>query len=206
MTTMLGISDYPAFAAAVLVFLMLPGPGTFAILGSTAQAGSRGGYSALAGLMIGDWILMGAAMAGVAAALSAHPVLFQALQWGGVVYLGWTGLRLLLAHEQGNDDVPPKAGAYFRHGLLITLMSPKAIVFYMAFFPLFIDPAHYRGLATLAAMGGSISVLTLAYCSALIFAGEWIARRIRGSVVLWRILSRLAGIALIGFGARLAAE
>jgi len=204
---MLGISDYWAFVATVLVFLMLPGPGTFAVLTSSAKGGLRGGYAALAGLMMGDWLLMLAALVGVAALLATHPLLFKAVQWLGVAYLLWIGLQLLRSSGKLNVvPLPITPGAYFRQGFLITLINPKAIVFYMAFFPLFIDPARYDGLPTLVAMGGSISLLTFLYGTLLIVSGNWAARRLRANNSVGRWLSRFAGVALIGFGARLAAE
>jgi threonine/homoserine/homoserine lactone efflux protein len=76
----------------------------------------------------------------------------------------------------------------------------------MAFFPLFVDPATFRGPVTLAAMGITISLLTFAYGSLLIVAGNWTARRLRNNRTIGRWLSRLAGVALLGFGARLATE
>jgi leucine efflux protein len=204
---MLGISDYWAFIAAVLVFLMLPGPGTFAVLTSTAKGETRGGYAALFGLMIGDWLLMLAALVGVAALLAAHSMLFRAVQWLGVAYLVWVGAQLLRASGKVHaTPLPITPGTYFRQGFLITLINPKAIVFYMAFFPLFIDPARYDGLPTLLAMGSTISLLTFLYGSILILGGNWAARRLRENVFVGRWLSRFAGVALIGFGARLATE
>jgi threonine/homoserine/homoserine lactone efflux protein len=86
------------------------------------------------------------------------------------------------------------------------VINPKAIVFYMAFFPLFIDPASFAGAQTLAVMGLSISLLTLLYGSLLIVAGDWAARRLRAHRVVGRWLSRLSGVALIGFGAKLATD
>ena len=204
---MLGISDYWAFVAAVLVFLMLPGAGTFAVLTATAKGRLRGGYAALAGLMIGDWMLMLAAIVGVAALLAAHPVLFKCVQWLGVAYLVWLGVRLARASGQSRAaHAPIASGTHFRQGFLITVINPKAIVFYLAFFPLFIDPARYQGPATLVAMGGTVSFLTFLYGSVLIVAGNWAARRLRAHASAGRWMSRLAGVALIGFGARLATE
>lgn len=204
---MLGISDYWAFVAAVLVFLMLPGPGTFAVLTSTAKGGLRGGFAALTGLMIGDWLLMLAALVGVAALVAAHPALFTAVQWLGVAYLVWVGIQLLRASGEINAmPLPMTPGTYFRQGFLITLINPKAIIFYMAFFPLFIDPSRYQGFATLGALGATISFLTFAYGTALIVCGNWVVRRLRANALVGRWSSRFAGVALIGFGARLAAE
>jgi threonine/homoserine/homoserine lactone efflux protein len=202
-----GIVDYPAFIAAVLVFLMIPGPGTFAVVTSSAKGGPRGGYAALAGLMLGDWVLMAAAMVGVAALLAAHPLLFRGLQYAGAAYLVWVGLQLLRARRgDGAARRPDIAGAHFRQGFLITVVNPKAIVFYMAFLPLFIDPRSYQGPLTLATMAVTIATLTLLYGSVLVWAGHWAAGRLRRNRRIGRWLSRLAGIAVIGFGARLATD
>lgn len=203
---MLGVTDFPAYVLAVLVFLMLPGPGTFAILGATAAGGVRSGYAALAGVVLGDWLLMLAAMAGVAALLHAHPLLFRAVQWLGVGYLVWIGVQLLWRGVASPRSPMPHARQALRRAFLITLLNPKAIVFYMAFFPLFIDPARYQGVATLAVLGATASALTLAYCSLLIVAGHWAAARLRAHRLAVRVLARLAGVAMIGFGARLATD
>ncbi len=204
---MVGVTDIAAFAGTVLVFLMIPGPGTFAVLTASAKGGVRGGYACLAGLMLGDWLLMVAAMLGIAALLLAHPLLFRAVQYLGVAYLVWVGVQLLRARGDGPSTLLPIGpGTYFRQGFLITVINPKAIVFYMAFFPLFIDPARYQGAATLLPMGALISLITLAYGTLLVVGGAWLARRLRANRVVGRWLSRLAGVALIGFGARLATD
>jgi threonine/homoserine/homoserine lactone efflux protein len=204
---MAGVTDIAAFALAVLVFLMLPGPGTFAVLTSSARGGLRGGYASLAGLMLGDWLLMIAAMVGVAALLMAHPLVFRGVQYLGVAYLVWVGLQLLREREAGTTTLLPiTPGTYFRQGFLITVINPKAIVFYMAFFPLFIDPARYEGPLTLATMGAIVSLLTLLYGSLLVTGGHWVAQRLRAHRAVGRWLARLAGVALIGFGARLATD
>lgn len=144
---MLGINDFGAFCVAILVFLALPGPGTFALLTSTAKGGFRAGAAATAGLIAGDQILLWLAVAGVAAMLAAHPKVFSAVQYLGAAYLAWIGLRLLFARRD-SDASPVRIlpRHYARQALLITLLNPKAIVFYMAFFPLFIDPARHLGL------------------------------------------------------------
>jgi leucine efflux protein len=199
-----GITDYWSFVAAVIVFLMLPGPGTFAVLTSTGQGKVRGGFAALFGLILGDWILMALAMLGVAALLQAHPLVFRGVQYLGVAYLVWVGVQLLRAKEGVNTTLLPiRAGKFFRQGFFITLINPKSIVFYMAFFPLFIDPATYRGATTFLAMAGTISLLTLAYGGLLVGVGHLVARRLARNPFVARSASRLAGAVLIGFGIKL---
>jgi leucine efflux protein len=199
-----GISDYGAFCAAILLFLALPGPGTFALLTSTGKGGFRAGAAATLGVIAGDQVLLWLAVAGVAALLAAHPAAFKAVQFAGAAYLGWIGLKLLFARgDAGASPVRIEPRRYARQAFVITLLNPKAIVFYMAFFPLFIDPATHRGLPTFAAMALTIAVITAAYCLALCAFAHAVAAKVKAHRAFARWLERLAGVFLIGFGMRL---
>ena len=200
---MFGIADYGAFCAAILLFLALPGPGTFALLSSTGQGGLRAGAAATAGLILGDQLLMWLAVAGVAAVLAAHPAWFKAVQYLGAAYLGWVGLRLLFDKAGSAAPLRVKPGHYLRQALLITLLNPKAIVFYMAFFPLFIDPTAHQGLPTFAAMALTIALITAVYCMLLCSFAQAVSRQVRAHRRLALALQRLAGLFLVGFGLRL---
>ena len=200
---MFGISDYGAFCAAVLLFLALPGPGTFALLTSTGKGGFRAGAAATFGLIVGDQVLLWLAVAGVAALLAAHPDVFKAVQYGGAVYLGWIGLRLIFGREGRTSPIHIEPRHYLRQALLITLLNPKAIVFYMAFFPLFIDPATHQGGATFLAMAATIAALTAVYCLTLCAFARAVAQKVKANRRAARWLERCAGLFLVGFGIRL---
>lgn len=202
-----GITDYGAFCAAILLFLALPGPGTFALLNSTAKGGFRAGAAATLGVIAGDQVLLWLAVAGVAALLAAHPAAFRSVQWLGAAYLAWIGLRLLFARPGAEaSPVRIRAGHYARQALLITLLNPKAIVFYMAFFPLFIDPATHLGLPTFALMALTIAAITLAYCLLLCAFAQALSQKVRAHRRLAQTVERLAGVCLIGFGIRLGTQ
>jgi len=203
---MFGVADYPAFVVAVLVFLAIPGPGNLALLTSTAKGGVRGGLAATFGVILGDQVLMWLAVAGVAAALAAHPAVFTAIQWGGAAYLAWLGARMLLAKPGAAPILDIKPRRYLRQAMLITLLNPKAIVFYMAFFPLFVDPARHLGLLTFAFMAVSIAVLTFLYCITAIAITRWFGTRLQGGTPAARVLEKLAGAALIAFGIKLLSD
>ncbi len=200
---MFGISDYGAFCAAILLFLALPGPGTFALLTSTGKGGFRAGAQATFGLIVGDQVLLWMAVGGVAALLAAHPAAFQLVQYGGAAYLGWIGLRLIFAKEGHVAPIHIEPRRYARQAFLITLLNPKAIVFYMAFFPLFIDPATHRGALTFAAMAATIAALTAVYCLTLCAFAQAVAQQVKAHRRLARWLERAAGVFLLGFGIRL---
>ena len=201
---MFGISDFSAFCASILLFLALPGPGSFALLTSTAKGGFRAGAAATFGVIAGDQVLLWLAVAGVASLLAAHPLAFKAVQYAGAAYLAWIGLRMLFSRGDGSaSPVYIEPRAYARQAFFITLLNPKAIVFYMAFFPLFIDPATHRGLPTFAAMAITIAVITALYCLALCAFANAVAAKVRAHRTAARWLERLAGVFLIGFGLRL---
>ena len=201
---MFGIADYGAFVVAIVVFLAIPGPGNLALITSTGKGGVRGGLAATMGVIAGDQVLMWAAVAGVAALLAATPTLFSAVQWIGAGYLAWLGWKMLTAKPGDAPVLNIRPRQYFQQAAAITLLNPKAIVFYMAFFPLFVDPAHHQGLVTFGAMAATIAALTFAYGLGMTLIVHFLAERLRANPRIGRTLEKIAGVFLIGFGVKLA--
>jgi leucine efflux protein len=201
---MLGIADYGAFVVAIIVFLAIPGPGNLALITSTGKGGVRGGLAATLGVIAGDQVLMWLAVAGVAALLSSYPAAFSAVQWLGAAYLAWLGFKMLTAKPGDAPVLNIRPRQYFQQGLTITLLNPKAIVFYMAFFPLFVDPAKHQGLITFGAMAATVAVLTFLYGLTAVLLTHFLAERMRAKPVIGRMLEKVAGVFLIGFGIKLA--
>ena len=76
--------------------------------------------------------------------------------------------------------------------------------FYMAFFPLFVDPARHQGLLTFGVMAATIAVLTFLYCVVVIAITHFAADRMRASPRVAAWLNRIAGTMLVAFGVKLA--
>jgi threonine/homoserine/homoserine lactone efflux protein len=201
---MFGIADYGAFVAAIILFLAIPGPGNLALITSTGKGGIRGGLAATLGVIAGDQVLMWAAVAGVAALLGAYPAAFHLVQWLGALYLAWIGFKMLRTRPGAPPILHIRPHHYLRQAMMITLLNPKAIVFYMAFFPLFVDPARHRGLVTFAVMALTIAVLTFLYGLAATLLAHFLAERVRANPRVTGWLHKIAGTLLIGFGVRLA--
>ena len=200
---MFGVADYGAFVVAVIVFLAIPGPGNLVLLTATGKGGVKGGLAATLGVIAGDQVLMWLAVAGVATLLTTSPRLFTAVQWLGAAYLAWMGWRMIMAQPGAAPVLRIRSGQYFRQALLITLLNPKAIVFYMAFFPLFVDRARHQGLATFGFMAATVAGITLLYCALAVTLARLFAERLRAMPQVVRWLNRLAGTLLLGFGLRL---
>ncbi len=202
---MFGIQHYSGFVTAVLVFQAVPGPGVLAILRATAQDGIKAGMGAVLGSLCGDFLYMLAAMLGLAAVLAAYPVAFTALRWVGIAYLIWIGISLLRSESSPNaSSASTSARIHFRRAFTITLTNPKAILFFMAFFPIFLRPDE-RSL-TLGIMIVHVLGIGLVYGAGLVLIGNFVAQLLSGFKAVRTLATRLAGMMLIGFGIRLALD
>jgi len=200
---MFGIADYPAFVLAVIVFLASPGPGNLALLTSTAKGGLRGGLAATLGVIVGDQVLMWAAVAGVAAVLATQPEFFQAMQWLGAAYLSYIGYKMWTTKEGDAPVINITVGHYFRQSLWITLLNPKAIMFYMAFFPLFIDPQAHAGFFTFGVMAVTVAALTFLYGLIVCVLAQRLSTRLQQRPWIGRVLQKIGGGLLVAFGLKL---
>jgi len=202
--SMFGIADYGAFVIAIIIFLLVPGPGNLALITSTGKGGIRGGLGATGGVILGDQVLIWMAVAGVAAMLATYPAAFRVVQWLGAAYLAWLGLRMWFARPGDKPVLHIRTGQYLRQAFLITLLNPKAIVFYMAFFPLFVDPMRHQGLLTFGVMAATVAVLAFVYGLTMTLLTHFLAARMRSNPVVSSVLNKLAGLFLVGFGVKLA--
>jgi len=204
---MFDIQNYGSFIVAILVFQAIPGAGTIAILDSTARNGRGAGMSSVMGTLAGDLLFMIAAVAGLAALLQANPILFRSLQWFGAAYLCWMGGKLVLTRADGNLAVARHSLtqlAYFRRAFAVSLTNPKVILFFIAFFPLFLKPN--ASTITLPAMMLHVTILSLAYQTALVLIGNLVAVRLKAFLHARLIATRLAGVTLIGLSVKLASS
>jgi threonine/homoserine/homoserine lactone efflux protein len=201
-----GIHNYTGFVAAIVAFQLIPGPGALVILNTTARHGVRSGMGAFVGTLAGDLLFMLSAVLGLAAVLAARPVILSSLQWVGIVYLCWLGLKLLRSRAGEEGAGAPRAHdcwTGFRRGFAVCLTNPKAIMFFMAFFPLFLSPGSRP--RTLGLMMAHVSLISLAYQTGLVFVGHAIAAKFSRvqHARLWA--RRCVGLGLLGFGIKLAA-
>ena len=201
---MFDIQNYTSFVMAILLFQLIPGAGTIAILNATARNGIGAGMGAVMGTLLGDFLFMIAALAGLATLMQQNPFLFELLQYFGAGYLCWLGIGLIRTHvEHRHTNEPHQSGwTYFRQACAVSLTNPKVMLFFVAFFPLFLAPHATHG--TLVAMVLHVSILSFLYQTGLVLLGNGIAKKMNTfpSARKWAI--KLAGIALIGFGIKLA--
>ncbi len=208
-----GIPDYWAFVVAGLMIILLPGPNSMFVVSQSARRGRASGYAAAAGVFVGDAVLMALTYLGAASVLRTQPALFLVIKYLGAAYLVWIGLRLVLSgmsrvrrpRPTGEEQAAPSAGrGSFATALLLSLLNPKAILFYVAFFVQFLRPDAEHPLATFLILALTLQVISMAYLSVLILAGTALAARFRRHQRAAGGLTAGVGTAFVGFGARLA--
>ncbi|MGM0633395.1 MAG: LysE family translocator [Pseudomonadota bacterium] len=131
-----------ALFGAMAVLALIPGPGIFAVVARTMASGLRHGFLVVAGVVAGDFVFITLALLGLVALAELMGGLFVVLKYLGAAYLVWLGLSLLFSKGSRAQVSPMKApsrAASFAAGLLTTLGNPKAILFYLSFFPAFMD-------------------------------------------------------------------
>jgi leucine efflux protein len=207
-----GITDLSTFILGTIFIVLLPGPNSLYVMSVASRWGVAAGYRGACGIFLGDLILMILSATGVASLLQATPVLFMVLKYSGAAYLCWLGVGLLRSawrdfrgsHDEERTAAPADDSRPFRMALLISLMNPKAILFFVSFFIQFVSPDYAHPGLSFLILGLIVQVCSALYLSALIFGGTRLAALFRRRKRLAASATGGVGGLFIGFGVKLA--
>ncbi|MFC4536584.1 leucine efflux protein LeuE [Sphaerisporangium dianthi] len=208
-----GITNIWAYVIGAFLIILLPGPNSLYVLTMGAQRGVRTGYRAACGVFVGDTVLMVLSAAGVASLLQSTPMLFNVVKYSGAAYLAWLGFTMIRAavrswrgkEEQGTTgEAAPDLADPFRKALTISLLNPKAILFFISFFVQFVDPHYGAPALSFLILGAICQFFSVIYLSTLIFGGVYLANQFRRRRRLSAGLTSGVGALFLAFGARLA--
>lgn len=216
---MLGITDLSTYLVGLILIILLPGPNSIYVLSVAARRGVRDGYRAAAGVWTGDAVLMTLSAAGVASLLKANDLAFSIVKFAGATYLGWLAFTMLrgalatwrsrrtvaeVAADAADAAAPATPGERpYRRALVISLLNPKAILFFVAFFVQFVDPAYAHPALSFVVLGTLAQVASVAYLSALIFFGTRLAAAFRQRKALSAGATSAVGAVFLGFAVKL---
>jgi threonine/homoserine/homoserine lactone efflux protein len=196
------------FLALSILLIVIPGPDTAVVTKNALLGGRRSGLLASVGVSLGLTVWTIAAAFGIAALLRASAVGFLALKLAGAAYLIWIGVQMLRARglpapSEGRRGAGTGLRS-LRQGLLSDLGNPKIAVFFTSFLPQFVR-GDGSAFASLLFLGVIFAALTLAWLTAYSLMVGHASGLLRRPAVR-RVLDRLTGVILIGFGIRLALE
>ncbi|WP_433349738.1 leucine efflux protein LeuE [Microtetraspora malaysiensis] len=226
-----GITDIWTYAIGAFLIILLPGPNSVYVLSTAAQRGVRQGYRAASAVFIGDTVLMVLSAAGVASLLKSNPTLFNVVKYAGAGYLAWIGFGMLRAawsawRSRGVAETAAaetaaaesvtaggvatetasagKSADPFRRALVISLLNPKAILFFVSFFIQFVDPSYGAPAVSFLILGTIVQIFSALYLSMLIFGGTFLSAQFQQRRRLSAGLTSGVGALFLGFGAKLA--
>jgi threonine/homoserine/homoserine lactone efflux protein len=192
---------YLAYVLACFVITIIPGPTVTLIAANSLAHGTRAGLLNVVGTQIGLGLMMLVLIVGLSSIIATMGVWFDWLRFIGAAYLIWLGWKLLRSSGSLDDSATVPRGGFVTQGFLVLMGNPKALLWFGAFIPQFVDPATdyvwqvvllgLTAMATAAISDGAYAVL----------AGRARTMLSRHRV---RLVSRLGGLCLIGGGAWLA--
>jgi threonine/homoserine/homoserine lactone efflux protein len=194
---------YLAYIAACFVIAIIPGPTVTVIVANSLAHGTRAGLLNVAGTQLGLGLMMAVLVVGLSSVIAAMGWLFDWLRWAGAAYLIFLGYKLLRAPDALADAgaAATPRGGFFLQGFLVMMSNPKALLWFGAFIPQFVDPkGDYVGQTVLLGLTAMAVALLSdgAYAVLTGGAGSLLSRK------RVRLVSRLGGGFLIGGGIWLA--
>jgi threonine/homoserine/homoserine lactone efflux protein len=192
------------FAAAAVVFAVIPGPAVFYVVTRSVAQGRTAGLASAAAIEVGNLVHVAAAMLGVSALLAASATAFTVVKYAGAAYLVYLGVLALLARGgvAPDDDAPPQPlRRVVTQGIVVSVLNPKTALFFLAFLPQFVDPSRGPVPLQIGVLGVLLATITWlsdsTYALVTGTAGNWL----RGNARVRRAQRLATGGAYITLGA-----
>jgi len=192
------IEIWIAYLSAVLILMITPGPSQLLMLSNTLGSGFKKSVATIAGDLTANSLQMTIASVGLASILYASQYTFTVIKWLGVAYLVFMGVRLIRRTPSENvvgDQQAKSIKTLYMQGFVTSASNPKAIIFFAALFPQFLDPQEPVALQLLI-LGLTYLTIDGIFLSVYGSLAEWIAERFKSRVS--KNLDRISGSFLIG--------
>jgi homoserine/homoserine lactone efflux protein len=200
------IGLYSVFLATTVMLILVPGPAAITVAAQGASHGSNKAFLGVLGVATADVSFFALSATGIASLIIASNLLFSAIKWVGVAYLLYLGSTALFSRSGAiRIDSRPKEGKasrLFYQGLVVQLANPKALLYFSALLPQFVDPSAPI-LFQMLVMGGSCLLADLLVYRLFSLLGNRLARQ---KLQAWVVsaINKAAGITLISTGVRIA--
>lgn len=200
---MIAFSTFLTVALASFLLVIVPGPNVTVIVANSLRAGTRAGLMTVGGTQLGVFLVILIVAAGLESVVALMGEAFFWVKLAGAAYLVWLGYKMLRSDGrlgEAENVEPPKIG-YFWQGFLVFCSNPKALFFFGAFLPQFVDLSRDTFSQTL--LLGMVFLVLATICDSIYAilagkAGSWLTRP------KVRIAEIASGVCLIGGGVWLA--
>ena len=194
----MSIEFWLVYVSTVLVLMITPGPSQLLMLTNSLGCGFKRSRATAAGDLTANALQMMVASAGLASILSASKYTFLIIKWMGVAYLLLMGIKLIRTKQKKHIRVrkePTKTlASLYAQGFLTSASNPKAVIFFAALFPQFLDP-NQAIISQLCILGATYLALDGIFLSVYGAFADWLARKFKDR--LMTSLDKISGSFLI---------
>lgn len=215
---MFGIENYLGFIAASILLNITPGTDSMYIITRSISQGSKAGFYSVLGITSGILVHTLLAALGLSILLANSPTAFMIVKYIGAGYLCYLGFKMIINKNESLilDSLPedeklikPKHSDHwkiYKQGVLTNVFNPKVALFFIAFFPHFIDSSYAYGMLSFLILGLSFATTGFIWCSCLALLASVFSKNLRENPSIESVLNKIGGVVFIGLGIKLLTE
>ena len=215
---MFGIENYLGFILTGILLNITPGSDTMYIITRSISQGKKAGLYSVLGIVSGILVHTVLAALGLSIILANSPLAFTIVKYIGASYLCYLGFKMLINRSESviADNLPntekltqAKTLNYkqiYRQGVLTNTFNPKVALFFIAFFPQFIDPSYAHSTLSFLILGLIFALTGLIWCLCLALLASRFSEKLRENPAIESMLNKFSGVVFIGLGIKLLTE
>ena len=215
---MFGIENYLGFILTGILLNITPGSDTMYIITRSVSQGKKAGLYSVLGIVSGILVHTVLAALGLSIILANSPLAFTIVKYIGASYLCYLGFKMLINRSESviADNLPntekltqAKTLNYkqiYRQGVLTNTFNPKVALFFIAFFPQFIDPSYAHSTLSFLILGLIFALTGLIWCLCLALLASRFSEKLRENPAIESMLNKFSGVVFIGLGIKLLTE
>ena len=215
---MFGIENYLGFVLAAILLNLTPGTDSMYIITRSVSQGQAAGVYSVLGITTGALVHTLFAALGLSVLLANSPTAFMLVKYIGAAYLCYLGFKMLtsknsnsIANHLSKDQNVTNQKAVdgwkiYQQGVLTNVFNPKVALFFLAFFPQFIDASYNYGMLSFLMLGLTFATTGFIWCLCLAMLAARFSTRLRENPSIETMLNRISGMVFIGLGIKLLTE
>ncbi len=212
---MFGIENYLGFVMAAILLNLTPGSDSMYIITRSISQGSQAGFYSVLGIISGILVHTLLAALGLSIILANSPLAFMTVKYIGASYLCYLGVKMLMSKQQHllasnlpdeekTVTAPPlDRWQIYKQGVLTNTFNPKVALFFLAFFPQFIDASYAYSMVSFIILGLTFAVTGFIWCLCLALLASKFSENLRKNPSIEVILNKISGVVFIGLGIKL---
>lgn len=215
---MFGIENYIGFMLAGILLNLTPGTDSMYIITRSISQGQKAGIYSVLGIISGSLIHTLLAALGLSILLAQSPTAFMIIKYIGASYLCYLGYKMLISKSESliADSTPDNKKCaqakpldyrqIYKQGILTNVLNPKVALFFLAFFPQFIDLSYAHSTLSFLILGLTFAATGLIWCLCLALLASRFSEKLRENPAIETILNKVSGVVFIGMGIKLLTE